>query len=98
MRLEALTETVDDVPRHGDVAVGDVRVDTLGFALTVNVEVLPDVIVVEQPLLFVNPFMISVLLEPVTVSEDAGIVNVPLVVPLVKMAVAPLVAFIPTIL
>jgi hypothetical protein len=80
------------LPAHTVVADGEVKLLMLGFALVVNDAVLLDDTAVEQ----LEPFWIAVI---VTVLEPAllrlEVVNVPLLAPIVSVAVALLTVLVP---
>ena len=87
-RLVELTVTVEPEPAHGDVAEGDVKFDMFGFAFTLNEAKLFD----DTAMLHVEMFCMLVtvtLVAPALANEPDGIVNVPLVAPIVNVAVAP---------
>lgn len=88
---------VADAPTQGEVAVGEVRFDKFGSAYTTNDPVLLAETVVEQPALEI-PVMTTVFAAAVTVKEDAGILKVPVLAPIVKVAVAPVTGFPPVTL
>jgi hypothetical protein len=72
----ALTVTVEPEPRQGDVAVGDVKPETSGFALTLNEAVLLLDTLLVQLELFFTALIVNVL-EPGLPSEPEAIANVP---------------------
>ena len=87
-RLVELTVTVDEDPKHGEVADGDVNTFTSGWAFTLNEAVLLLDTLLLQPDVFVIDVIVSVV-APTAVSFAAGIVNVPLLTPIVSVAVSP---------
>lgn len=93
-RLVELTVNVEEEPTHGDVAAGDVKLDILGVAVTLKVAVLvQDKLVVHDNEL-VMPVIVTVV-DPPLLNEVAGIANVPLLEPIVNVAVFPVELFAP---
>ncbi|MBX2901868.1 MAG: hypothetical protein KF775_19640 [Cyclobacteriaceae bacterium] len=82
-----LTVAVEFTPAQTFVAVGDVKFEMLGFAFTLNAAVLPELTVEEHPPVEIE--VIVTVVEPAEASRPAGIVNVPLVAPIVNVAVLP---------
>lgn len=87
------TVTTEPEPMHMVVADGAVRLDMLGFAFTLNVAVLLDDTVLLHPPEAI-PVTVTVV-EPALASEPDGIVKVPVLEPIDRVAVAPVALFAP---
>jgi hypothetical protein len=87
-RLVEFTVTVEPPPKQGEVAEGDVKLDTSAIAFTLNDAVLAEDTLLLQPDEVATDVTVNVV-APVEVSCEDGMVNVPFDEPIVRAAVPP---------